>query len=283
MAPLMKMATVTSIDLDAYLHRIGHVGSRAPTLATLHSVHEGHARAIPFENLDVLLDREIRLHLPALEQKLVRDRRGGYCFEHNTLLLAALRALGFAATPHLARVRWQVPDDVVLPKTHMILRVVIDDRAWLADAGFGSIGLLAPLALDVSDVQGTAAEPRRLVPQGRGFLQQLQLRGSWMDVYVFTLDETPPVDFEVANWFTSTHPQSRFRQNLIIARPDGDRRLTFLNREFTVRPLEGPAEKRLLGSPDELLEVLAHHFGLHFPPATRFPCPALDWSAVIAS
>lgn len=265
-------------DLDAYFERIGYTGPRTAAFATLAAIHRHHAEAIPFENLDILLGRGIRLDLPALEQKLVRDRRGGYCFEHNGLLAAVLRALGFVVTPMLARVRWQVPAGVPTPQTHMILRIDLGGRRWLADAGFGAIGLLAPIELDTADEQGAAPELRRLVPHGRHLLQQVRFGGDWHDVYLFSLDEAHPIDFDVGNWFTSTHPQSRFRQNLMVARADGDRRLSLQNRELTIRHRNGGADKRILADPAELLAVLADHFGLRFPAGTRFVAGNLAWT-----
>src|ERR1051325_366706 len=118
------------MNLDAYLARIGHTGSREASLATLRALHLLHVGAIPFENLDVLLGRGIRMDLESVEQKLVRDRRGGYCFEQNTLFAAVLRALGFKVDAFLARVRWNVPQENRTPLTHMILRVEIDGRPW---------------------------------------------------------------------------------------------------------------------------------------------------------
>ena len=264
-------------DLDAYFARIGYDGPRAPTFATLAAIHAAHARAIPFENLDVLLGRGISLDLSAIERKLVRDCRGGYCFEHNGLFLAVLRALGFQVTPLLARVRWQLPAATPTPLTHMVLRVDLDGRPWLADTGFGGIGLTSPLALDTDAEQGSPHEPRRLVRQGNRLTQQFRLGGEWNDVYAFTLDEASPVDFEVGNWFTSTHPNSRFLQALIVALAGVDRRFTLLNRDFTTRFADGRIEKREIASADELLAVLAATFHLEFPPGTRFGPPGSPW------
>jgi len=149
----MTMSAPLAPDVDAYFARIGYAGPRTANLATLRGIHDCHARTIPFENFDVLLGRGISLELAAIEQKLVRDRRGGYCFEHNGLLAAVLRTLGFRVTTLLARVRWNVPAEVAMPQTHMILRVEIEGRPWLADAGFGGLGLTAPIALDTESEQ----------------------------------------------------------------------------------------------------------------------------------
>ena len=107
---------------------------------------------------------------------------------------------------------------------------------------------------------------------------QALLGTEWHDIYELTLEEMPPIDREVGNWFTSTHPQSPFKHRLGVARalPEG-RRISILNRELTIRERDGSSEKHTIGSPDELLEVLDTRFGLRFPPGTRFACAALDW------
>jgi N-hydroxyarylamine O-acetyltransferase len=266
-----------TIDLDAYFDCIGYGGPRDATLATLTAIHQRHAGAIPFENLDVLLGRSIRLDPVALERKLVHDQRGGYCFEQNGLLREVLRALGFRVTPLIARVRWQVPDHVVTPFTHMLLRVDIGARPFLADVGFGSRSLLAPLALEFNREQSGWLEPRRLVQRGPLVVHQAGTNGAWADLYQFTLDEAPAIDFELGNWYTSTHPQSRFKLNLAVARAGEGCRYALLNREFTTRRADGRSEQRELATPDELLEVLANFFGLHFPPGTRFGPPGAPW------
>ena len=126
------------IDLDAYFARTGYRGTRSPTLDTLHAIARAHVQSIPFENLDVLLDRPIDLEPDALMQKLVHDRRGGYCFEHNTLLLEVLTALGFHARPISARVRYQRPREYTPARTHLLVRVELDE-SWLADVGVGAM------------------------------------------------------------------------------------------------------------------------------------------------
>lgn len=260
-----------AIDLDAYCGRIGYSGPRSPTFATLAALHRAHVRAIPFEYFDIPLGRGIRIDLPSIEQKLIRDHRGGYCFEQNTLFAAVLRALGFSVAPLIARVRWQLPADPQTPLTHMLLRVETPDAGpCLADVGFGGMSLVEPLRFELDREQPAGLEPRRLVARGKIFAQQARLGDTWSDVYLFSGDEAPAIDFEVGNWHTSTFPSSRFRQNLGASIAGEDCRHTLLNREFTTRHADGRVEQRLIASPDELLALLANHFGLHFPPGTRF-------------
>ncbi len=267
-----------TLNLDAYFARLGYTGSRDATAPTLTAIHEHHARAIPYENLDVLLGRGIRIDLASIEQKLVREKRGGYCFEQNTLLAAVLRALGFRVTTCMARVRWNAPADTATPLTHLVLVVeCAGGGRFLADVGFGSLSLIAPLSLEFDREQSGSLEPRRLVQRGSFIAQQARHGDTWSDIYHFTLEAAPPIDCELGNWFTSTHPQSRFKLNLALARAGHGCRYTILNREFTTRHADGRVEKRELTTPDELLAVLATTFGLHFPPGTRFGPPGSPW------
>ena len=265
------------LDLDAYFARIGYGGPREASLAVLRSIHALHTSAIPFENLDVIRGLGIRLDLPSIEQKLVRDRRGGYCFEQNGLFAAVLEELGFEVTPLSARVRWQVPPQLQTALTHMVLRVDIEGVPYLADVGFGGQTPTAPLRLDVPDAQRTPHEIFRVGRTGERYTLQLQLADGWGDLYVFTLERQYPIDFELGNWFTSTHPASPFVQNLVLSRAglEGERTSLF-NRELVIRR-GSTAEKRNVQTPEELLEILASHFGLRFPPGTRFGSAGAAW------
>ena len=133
----------TALDLDAYLARVGYAGSRAATHATLDALHFAHTTQIPFENVDVLLRRPIRLELEALQAKLVTARRGGYCFEHNVLFRAVLERLGFPVTTLAARVLREASGGFA--GIHAFLRVECDGAAWLADVGYGGAGPLRPI------------------------------------------------------------------------------------------------------------------------------------------
>jgi N-hydroxyarylamine O-acetyltransferase len=266
------------VDLDAYFARIGYTGSRTPALATLQSIVEAHTRVIPFENLDVLLGRPIQLDAASLERKLIHEHRGGYCFEQNGLLLLVLDALGFRVAPLSARVRLQRPREFTPPRTHVFARVDIDGEPWLADVGVGGLSPTSAIRLTTDAEQPTPHETRRIVRERARLFHQARLGGVWSDVCEFTLEEMPPIDREVANWFTSAHPQSHFKSRLLVARAaPGGVRLTVLNDEFTIRQPDGRGDTRLMTSPEELLGVLEEHFGLHFPEGTRFGPPGSPW------
>ena len=265
-------------NLDAYFARIGYDGSREPTLTVLNALTLAHAQSIPFENLDVLLGKSISLSREALEQKLVHERRGGYCFEQNGLFLEVLGALGFQVTPLSARVRLDRPRSFTPPRTHVFVRVELDGESWLTDVGVGGLSLTGALALDSDREQRTPHETRRLVREGARLYHQVKFGAEFQDVCEFTLEEMPPIDREVANWFTSAHPLSHFKNRLLVARaaPNGER-FSILNDEWTHRRADGHAEKRRLGSPAELLELLDLRFGLRFPFGTRFVVPGVPF------
>jgi N-hydroxyarylamine O-acetyltransferase len=265
------------MNLDAYFARIGYSGPRTPSLATLNALVLAHVSTIPFENLDVLLGRPIRLDLDAVLAKLVTAGRGGYCFEQNGLFLEVLRELGFAVRPISARVRLQRPRDFTPPRTHMFVRVEIEGESWLADVGVGALSPTAALRLETDLVQETPHEARRLIAWEGRLLHQALLGDDWADVCEFTLEEMPPIDREVANWFTSAHPGSHFRNRLIAARAVPGGRMTLLNRDFTVRGADGVAHTERLADPDALLAVLSERFGLDFPAGTEFHCADLVW------
>lgn len=255
-----------AIDLDAYLLRIGYRAAPAVDLDTLRALATAHAAAIPFENLNPLLGLPVSLDLAALERKLVRQGRGGYCFEHNLLFAAALRAIGFEVAGLIARVLWNQPEDAITAQTHMLLRVELGDESWLADVGFGSMTLAGALRLQPDVAQPTALEPFRLLKHNGEWRMQADVRGQWLTLYRFDLHPHDTIDYVVANHYVATHPDSQFVGNLIVARTAADGRLTLRNREFTLRRPHGEPERRQLRGAAEIRSVLAAEFGLHLPP-----------------
>lgn len=258
-----------SIDLDTYLRRIGHAAPLAPDEATLRALAVAHIAAIPFENLDPLLGVPVELTPEAVERKLVRAHRGGYCFEQNLLFAEVLRAVGFEVTGLIARVLWNRPDDSVTPQTHMLLRVELGGESWLADVGFGGQVLAGALRLRPGIEQPTAHEPFRLMMLDGDWHMQWLTRGQWQSLYRFDLRRAWPVDYVVANHFVSTWPQSSFVNDLMVSRTDAHRRLSLRNREFTVRRMDHDPERCSLHSGAEIRRVLEKEFLLRLPDHPR--------------
>jgi len=255
------------IDLSAYFDRIGYGGPAEPTLAALSDVHRLHVSAIPFENLTPLMGDPVPLDIESLQTKLVHGGRGGYCFEQNMLLWAALRQMGFEVQGLAARVLWGAPDDApVRHRSHMVLLVTLAEGRFIADVGFGGLTMSAPLALRTDGPQPTPHEPFRLVAApGDAFDVHADVGDRRLALYRFDLAPQLPVDYEPLNWFVATHPASPFPSHLMGARAEPHRRLALSDTRFTVRETGKPPVERTLSSLAELAEVLTAEFGLTLP------------------
>jgi N-hydroxyarylamine O-acetyltransferase len=250
-----------TLDLHRYFARIGYTGPQAATLDVLRDLQRLHPLAIPFENLDPLTGRGVALDLAAIEDKLVVRGRGGYCFEQNGLFARVLMQLGFDVTPMIARVLWGREPDAITPRTHMLLRVTIDDEPWIADVGFGAVTLTAPLRLQAGSAQPTTHEPFRLADASNGaFDLEVQFGETWMKMYRFDLQRAEWVDYEVSNWYTSAHPSSFFTTSLVVCRVTPEGRLTLFNDRLTARSKDGEAIERQIESAHELETCLRDTF-----------------------
>lgn len=257
-------------DIDAYLHRIGYDGPRAATLDVLSGLHRLHPQAIAFENLDPFLHRPVDLDSAALECKLVHTRRGGYCFEQNLLFMHALKALGFSVSGLAGRVLWTQPEDAITPRSHMVLRVELGARTFLADVGFGGLTQTAPLLLEPGLEQPTPHERFRVVDHGAYFRMQAEVGGDWRTLYRFDLSEQFEVDYAVASYFLSTHPTSHFRTGLVAARAIEGGRYALRNNRLTTHRVGAPSKQRDLGSAYEIATALDTLFGIDLPDRAAF-------------
>ncbi|WP_257306425.1 arylamine N-acetyltransferase family protein [Geothrix campi] len=256
------------LDLEAYLGRIGLAAPPRADLAGLRTLHLAHASSIPFENLDVQMGLPIRLDLASLQDKLVRRRRGGYCFEQNSLFLAVLRQLGFEVIPCEARVRRGAT--TLLPRTHMLLLVRMEGLHWLCDVGFGGEGLLHPLPLDGqahTQFLNTFRVVEEAVGERLNVLQSWQ-QGAWEDLYAFRAEERFPPDFEMANHYTSTYPESRFVKTLTAQLSGPEVRRILRNRAYA--EIRGDKIEGRELAPEEVIPLLREVFGIEVMEEARF-------------
>ena len=257
-------------DLDAYCKRIGLAAPVAPTLATLRQIQRLHPQAIPFENLDPLMGRPVKLDLDSLQAKLIRSRRGGYCFEHNLLLARALAEIGFDVSGLSARVLWGQSEEAITARSHMLLRVVLPDGVFIADVGFGGQTPTAPLRLIADEEQQTPLGLFRLAKLDDGFKLQSKIGADWMTLYRFDLQRQHPIDYEAANFYVSTNPLSHFTQRLSAARPVAEGRYALLNNTLHFHRAGQPSESRVLDRPAAIRETLDRTFGIDVPDVPGF-------------
>jgi N-hydroxyarylamine O-acetyltransferase len=256
------------IDLDRYFARIGYDGPREPTIEVLRALHRLHPAAIPFEAIDVLLAREIGLGPATLQAKMIAGGRGGYCFEQNGLFKLALQAIGFEVASLIARSRWGRPLGDIRARTHMALRVRIDGEDWLADVGYSSAMLTAPIRLAERGPQETLHEPVRLRPVDGELRLEVLIVGEWRPIYDAVPRPQHDADLAAANWFVSTWPASPFRHALIVSRTTPQARYVLHENRLTIRR-PGRESERLRLSADEMTRLLGRDFGLAVEPAWR--------------
>ena len=275
MAGSRERSVTQQIDLDAYFARIGYSGPREATLETLRAIHALHPASIAFENLDPLLRRRVRIDAGSIQQKLIHAGRGGYCYEMNGLFARALKALGFEVAGLSARAMFgHLPGTT--PRTHMLLKVETPQGPHIADVGFGSRTLSAPLKLETDAEQMTPHGAFRLIPSGAHLEEQTKIEGVWQALYRFSLEEQTSQDYEVANWYHSTNPDSPFMRRLMVSRFDGGMRLGLFDNRFTIHHGDGKTERRDLASANDIAGVLENAFRI------RLPAPREELLAALA-
>lgn len=248
------------MEPEAYFQRIGFDGSQDASLSTLQELHSLHSQAIPFENLDAFLSREVSVQPQEVFHKLVVQGRGGYCFEQNLLFATMLKQLGFTVSEHAARVVWRSQDKTQIPRTHMLLKITVDGNAYIADVGFGGLTMTAPLLLEPGLLQHSSHEDFRISQNAEEYTISVRLQDDWKPMYIFDLVSQYPVDFEMANHYVATYPQSIFLHNLMLGRVSEDGRHALLNRQYTKYQLDGSKVSETIDDADRLISLLENAF-----------------------
>jgi N-hydroxyarylamine O-acetyltransferase len=249
------------VDLTAYLERINYHGPLASTAETLRELQVAHLLTVPFENLSIHARQPIVLDDDALFEKIVRRRRGGFCYEANGLFAALLRALGFDVKKLSAGVA--KPEGGFGPDfDHMALVVTIDER-WLIDVGFGD-SFREPLLIDERGEQRQGERTYRIDSDG-GHLILMQrddiTDGQWKAQYRFTLQPYEYQDYEEMCRYHQTSPQSHFTQGRICSRATPDGRVTLSEMRLIITK-NGERQERMLTSEEEYAAMLCEHFGI---------------------
>ncbi|HEV7418085.1 MAG TPA: arylamine N-acetyltransferase [Tianweitania sediminis] len=254
---------MTAFDAMRYLQRLGL--EQAPVrVEGLRTLQAAHMAAVPFENLDPLLGRVPLLDPAALGNKIVRQRRGGYCFELNALFGLALETFGYRPTTVLGRVRNGASQGGA--RMHQCFVVQVEGREWLADVGFGGPGAVWPVALDQDTPQVLPNGTYRVrfdASCDETVLERAQGEG-WLALYGFDRSPVRPVDLEAANHLAATWKGAPFSTHLMMARHGEEGRTTLFNRKFT----DGSKAQHVLASAEELHDVLVRGFGLDLPEQT---------------
>src|SRR5207245_6048594 len=248
------------MDTKDYLKRIGYRGPARPIANVLRILHRAHLLSIPFENLDIHLHRSIILNEAALYDKIVKHRRGGFCYELNGSFASLLKKLGFKVSMLSARVARKgggfSPDF-----DHMTLLVQLKEP-WLADVGFGD-SFTEPKRLDTSRPQADHGKDYRFTRKDGWILLSRRTKGHriWEPQYKFSLTPRKLEDFVPRCRWQQTSPRSHFRKGRLCTRLTSNGRLTLTDTKFIVTrgntQVEHPLKK-----PEELGVLVRQRFGI---------------------
>ncbi|WNG34543.1 arylamine N-acetyltransferase [Archangium violaceum] len=247
------------MDIGQYFQRLGYEGPREPGLETLRALHLLHLESVPFENLDIHSQRPIVLDEASFFDKVVRHRRGGFCYELNGLFAALLRALGFQVTYLSGRVSTDGVQDTGPEFDHLLLEVTLDDGPLLVDVGFGD-GFAEPLPLSTGQWT-SGGQLFRLDQHGNDWaLSRQKPDGAWMLLYVFSRVPRRLEAFAGMCRYHQTSPDSFFLKNRLCTRKTATGRVTLSGNRLIVTDA-GQRTERMLGA-EEFEQALLEHFGM---------------------
>jgi N-hydroxyarylamine O-acetyltransferase len=263
---------LTSKQLELYFSRIGYQGLTQVSEETLDNIHTAQIFSIPFENLELQeiknankADTIIHLDEKSIFNKLVLNRRGGYCHENNELLATVLSTLGFKVDRLAARVLIE-PN---LSITHKLLLVTIGDKQWIADVGFGANGIYKPMPLVPDQIIKQYGDFFRLIREEDKYTLEITQAENWVKLYEFSTNPVNAVDFEPMSYYVSHHPNSIFVKNRICVLPTPEGRITLNNDQLKIKQGKSKTQISLKDGPG-YLEALETYFGLKFPKETQF-------------
>ncbi|MEN5308386.1 arylamine N-acetyltransferase [Chryseobacterium cucumeris] len=252
---------MNTADLEKYFERIHFFGTPELSMETLKRIHQLHPKYIPFENIDSYTGKVPSLNVDDVFRKLVIESRGGYCYEQNLLLSEVLKTLGFNVKLQLGRVVWGRQEDSIAAQTHLLLIVDFDGDQYVVDCGFGTATLTAPVLLN--------EEEQQQIPNGMFKVSHKEetytlwmWKEQWLPVYRFTPEHVEPVDLDISNWYLSTHPDSHFKNRLILSKVDENARYTYTDHVLNIRTRDGEKESITIENDIQLYEILINTFGL---------------------
>ena len=249
--------------LPAYLQRIGLPPLAQPNMVDL---QRAHLFSVPFENLDIHRRLSVSLRFEDVFRKLVYDRRGGFCYEHNSLFRWALLALGYEAQLVQAQVYSTKKKEYGPPYDHMAVWLETPAGPFLADVGYGNAPL-APIAIeDGAEVQGTAGRYRLERMEGGRYQLFHKEGGQWIPDYIFDLKARRLEEYEPMALYHQTAAESPFTQKRLISlpQPDGGR-VSISGDELKITAADGQQQVELLDGESAFRRALARYFGFSLP------------------
>ena len=198
-----------------------NVGPVENSLEWVAQLQQAHIANLCFNSLSVLLDEPISLDIADIYEKLVIQRRGGYCFEHNKLMHDVLLHLGFNVRILVAKVVNNQPVDS--PRTHRITLLEFQGESYLVDAGFSANSPRAPIKLDVGiDVTQGSYTYRLIMNAHQDYQLELKTDVDYFSFYTFNLQRYTEADCVMGNFYSCQFQKAVFKNNLVLSliKPD---------------------------------------------------------------
>jgi N-hydroxyarylamine O-acetyltransferase len=249
------------LNLKTYLSRIGYEGSLDVTEDTLSQLQSRHLHTVPYENFDILNGIPLSLEIDDLFKKIVVQHRGGYCFELNALFGWLLQEMGFKVTHYFARF-WRDEPNTPPKRRHHILKVEVEEKAFLCDVGVGGIVPLKPIEMVEEKVQIQGNEHYKLERDANfGWVLCEEKQGEWQWIYSFTEEVQLPKDYIMASFWCEHAPDSIFNKAAMAAIRTPEGRNSLSDREFRIFTEKG-VEVFTPESEAAYREALKTYFGI---------------------
>lgn len=255
------MCKMMRLDIDAYLQRISYEGDIHIDHNTLAALQYHHLLRVPFENLDIHLGNEIILDLAHLETKIVRDKRGGFCYELNGLFYALLRQLGFRVKMIAARV---VKEEGGFGQEFDHMALIVDlGEEWLVDVGFGDSFLL-PMPLEVGVKHQDLSGFYVIEMHGKDsfLLEASENDRDYTPQYLFTMTERQLEDYTPGCIYHQTSPESSFTRSRVCSLTTKTGRITLTDKEF-IETVVGHKNVHALKDEKEFYQILREKFNIN--------------------
>lgn len=251
--------TDNTFNQKEYLERINLKRKINVDLASLKAIHHAQLYSIPFENFNLCLNRPVKIDEESIVQKLIKNKRGGYCFEVNGLLLMALTSFDFDVRPLLARVHLTGSPS---GKTHQITLVTIENKQYIVDAGFGSGSPIAPLPLIANQEFKLDYQLLRLIETKEyGYMLQGFDDDEWKNMYSFTLNYICQADKDLGNYYTSTNENSHFVTSRVAALRIKNGIVKLYNNRLT-KVIDGKEEITYLNADQTFMDCIEKEFNI---------------------
>jgi N-hydroxyarylamine O-acetyltransferase len=241
-----------------YLQALG-LTKKNPTLPFLHEITELHVSTFAFCSIGPRLGLDLPLDLNSLFERIVLQKRGGYCFEQNGLLFEILDELGFSVKLYLARVVYN--QDIHPGLTHRISIVKCEGEKYVVDVGFGPLGPRAPVKFKHEDGVDENRFFRLSEPQENEFHMQTMKDGDFFSLYKFELAQYGQADCEIGHFFSHKHPKAVFVNNLVASRIMKDEIRSLRNQEYWILRPSGDVREKIENS-KQLHNILKEQFDI---------------------